>query len=104
MVHGGHPDAVPPAHAGPDGLATRIDVVNTRNGRTAAQKHRSTGVTAAVTSPSGHAYRPGTFTGAAVRPARDGTTATGAPPSATPGGSPPTPATARGRTSRSPAR
>ncbi|MFJ4979633.1 hypothetical protein ACIP6X_30580 [Streptomyces coeruleorubidus] len=52
-----YPDAVPPAHAGPDDLASGTDVVNTRDGRTVTQRHRSTGVTATVTIPSGHTYR-----------------------------------------------
>ncbi|MFI6374624.1 FlgD immunoglobulin-like domain containing protein [Streptomyces sp. NPDC050546] len=52
-----YPDAVPPAHAGPDDLASGTDVVNTRSGQTVTQKHRSTGVTATVTIPSGHAVR-----------------------------------------------
>jgi hypothetical protein len=169
-----YPGAVPPAHAGPDDLATGTDVVNTRDGRTVTQRHRSTGVTATVTIPTGQAFRAavgwsvltmdgtgalhvlrtvegtvtvdtpvtgfpagapwspvwqlnkpstwtltlttasgtvvrtltGTSTGAAVRPAWDGT---GDPapepgPAPSPGGSPPTPATARARTSCSPAR
>ncbi|MGI5428848.1 hypothetical protein [Streptomyces sp. CA-179760] len=64
--------------------------------------------TLTLTTASGTVVRTltGTSTGAAVRPAWDGTTDTGAGarPAATPGGSAPTPATARGRTSRSPAR
>ncbi|MFC9128668.1 FlgD immunoglobulin-like domain containing protein [Streptomyces sp. NPDC057099] len=52
-----YPDTVPPAHAGPDDLAGGTDVVNTRSGQTVTQKHRSTGVTATVTIPSGQAYR-----------------------------------------------
>jgi hypothetical protein len=52
-----YPDAVPPAHAGPDDLATGTDVVNTRDGQRVLQKHRSTGVTATVTIPTGQAYR-----------------------------------------------
>jgi hypothetical protein len=52
-----YPDAVPPAHAGPDDLATGTDVVNTRDGQRVVQKHRSTGVTATVTIPSGQAFR-----------------------------------------------
>ncbi|GHC88247.1 hypothetical protein GCM10010309_68600 [Streptomyces violaceochromogenes] len=52
-----YPDAVPPAHAGPDDLATGTDVVNTRDGQKVLQKHRSTGVTATVTIPTGQAYR-----------------------------------------------
>ncbi|MFC9685319.1 FlgD immunoglobulin-like domain containing protein [Streptomyces sp. NPDC056948] len=52
-----YPDAVPPAHAGPDDLATGTDVVNTRDGRRVTQRHRSTGVSATVTIPSGQAYR-----------------------------------------------
>jgi hypothetical protein len=52
-----YPAAVPPAHAGPDDLASGTDVVNTRDGQTVTQRHRSTGVTATVTIPSGHAYR-----------------------------------------------
>ncbi|MFI8894122.1 hypothetical protein [Streptomyces paradoxus] len=52
-----YPDAVPPAHAGPDDLASGTDVVNTRDGQTVTQRHRSTGVTATVAIPSGQAYR-----------------------------------------------
>ncbi|MFB8248311.1 FlgD immunoglobulin-like domain containing protein [Streptomyces sp. NPDC055952] len=52
-----HPDAVPPAHAGPDDLASGTDVMNTRDGQKAVQKHRSTGVTATVTLPADQAYR-----------------------------------------------
>ncbi|MGI5428847.1 hypothetical protein [Streptomyces sp. CA-179760] len=50
-------DSVPPAHADPDDLASGTDVVNTRDGQTVTQRHRSTGVTATVTIPSGQAYR-----------------------------------------------
>ncbi|MFB6844188.1 hypothetical protein ACFCXS_04875 [Streptomyces sp. NPDC056373] len=50
-------DAVPPADAGPDDLATGTDVMNTLDGRKVLQKHRSTGVTATVTIPTGQAYR-----------------------------------------------
>ncbi|QWB22865.1 MULTISPECIES: FlgD immunoglobulin-like domain containing protein [Streptomyces] len=52
-----HPDTVPPAHAGPDDLASGTDVMSTRAGQTVTQRHRSTGVTATVTIPSGQAYR-----------------------------------------------
>ncbi|MFJ4357815.1 hypothetical protein ACIP25_16240 [Streptomyces massasporeus] len=52
-----YPGAVPPAHAGPDDLATGTDVVNTRDGQIVLQKHRSTGVTATVTIPTGQANR-----------------------------------------------
>ncbi|MFF5980096.1 FlgD immunoglobulin-like domain containing protein [Streptomyces olindensis] len=52
-----YPDAVPPAHAGPDDLASGTDVMTTRDGQKVVQKHRSTGATATVTIPSGHAYR-----------------------------------------------
>ncbi|MEU1914992.1 hypothetical protein [Streptomyces massasporeus] len=52
-----YPGAVPPAHAGPDDLATGTDVVNTRDGQEVIQKHRSTGVTATVTIPTGQACR-----------------------------------------------
>ncbi|MYS94016.1 MULTISPECIES: hypothetical protein [Streptomyces] len=52
-----YPDTVPPAHAGPDDLASGTDVVNTRDGQTVTQRHRSTGVTATVTIPTGQAYR-----------------------------------------------
>ncbi|WP_128435136.1 hypothetical protein [Streptomyces cyaneus] len=52
-----YPDVVPPAHAGPDDLATGTDVVTTRSGSTVTQKHRSTGATATVTIPSGQAYK-----------------------------------------------
>jgi hypothetical protein len=52
-----YPDATPPDHAGPDDLASGTDVLNTRDGQTVTQRHRSTGVTATVTIPSGQAYR-----------------------------------------------
>ncbi|MFJ5732841.1 FlgD immunoglobulin-like domain containing protein [Streptomyces paradoxus] len=52
-----YPDAAPPAHAGPDDLTSGTDVVNTRDSQTVTQRHRSTGVTATVTIPSGQAYR-----------------------------------------------
>jgi hypothetical protein len=51
-----YPGVVPPAHAGPDDLATGTDVVSTRAGATVTQKHRSTGVTTTVTIPSGQTY------------------------------------------------
>lgn len=52
-----HPDAVRPDCAGPDDLATGTDVVNTRDGQKALPKHRSTGVTACDTIPTGQACR-----------------------------------------------
>lgn len=52
----GYPDVVPPAHAGPDDLATGTDVVNARSGSTVTQRHRSTNVTATVTIPAGQTY------------------------------------------------
>lgn len=52
-----YPGVVPPAHAGPDDLATGADVITTMNGATATQKHRSTGVTATLTIPSGQTYQ-----------------------------------------------
>ncbi|MFF5966268.1 FlgD immunoglobulin-like domain containing protein [Streptomyces collinus] len=52
-----YPDAVPPAHAGPDDLASGTDVMATRDGQIVTQRHRSTGVTATVTIPTGQAYR-----------------------------------------------
>ncbi|MEG8277831.1 FlgD immunoglobulin-like domain containing protein [Streptomyces sp. AHA2] len=52
-----HPGTVPPAHAGPDDLASGTDVMTTRDGQKVVQKHRSTGVSATVTVPSGQAYR-----------------------------------------------
>ncbi|MDF3144974.1 MULTISPECIES: FlgD immunoglobulin-like domain containing protein [unclassified Streptomyces] len=93
-----YPDVVPPAHAGPDDLATGTDVVNTRSGSTVTQKHRSTGATAAVTIPSGQTYKAAVGwsvltqdTGGALhvlRAAADGTTAdvpvTGLPAGAQP--------------------
>lgn len=51
-----YPDVEPPAHAGPDDLATGTDVVNTRSGSTVTQRHRSTDTTATVTIPSGQTY------------------------------------------------
>ncbi|MFJ8632923.1 hypothetical protein [Streptomyces sp. NPDC093568] len=52
-----YPDFVPPAHAGPDDLATGTDVtVVTMSGATITQRHRSTGVTATLTIPSGQTY------------------------------------------------
>ncbi|CAL9294790.1 FlgD immunoglobulin-like domain containing protein [Streptomyces sp. SudanB52_2052] len=52
-----YPDAVPPAHAGPDDLASGTDVMTTRDGQKVVQRHRSTGATATVTLPSDQAYR-----------------------------------------------
>ncbi|MET9811910.1 hypothetical protein [Streptomyces sp. NPDC006355] len=52
-----YPDTVPPAHAGPDDLATGTDVVNTRDGQKVTQKHRSTGATATVPIPTGQTFR-----------------------------------------------
>ncbi|MFJ9817841.1 FlgD immunoglobulin-like domain containing protein [Streptomyces sp. NPDC101151] len=52
----GYPDFVPPAHAGPDDLATGTDVVSTRDGATVTQQHRSTGVAATVVIPAGQTY------------------------------------------------
>ncbi|GGX21620.1 hypothetical protein [Streptomyces lomondensis] len=80
-----YPDVAPPAHAGPDDLTTGTDVLNTRDGQTVTQRHRSTGVTATVTIPSGQAYRAavgwsvltmdGTGALHVLRAAADGTTA-----------------------------
>ncbi|MFG2132036.1 FlgD immunoglobulin-like domain containing protein [Streptomyces sp. NPDC048751] len=53
----GYPDFVPPAHPGPDDLATGTDVVTTVSGSTVTQKHQSTGVTATLAIPSGQTYR-----------------------------------------------
>ncbi|MFE2260864.1 hypothetical protein [Streptomyces griseosporeus] len=47
----------PPAHAGPDDLATGTDVINTRGTGTVSQQHRSTGATATVTLPEGQTYK-----------------------------------------------
>ncbi|MFJ8538415.1 hypothetical protein [Streptomyces sp. NPDC093591] len=53
-----YPDVVPPAHAGPDDLASGTDVVITGlSGSTVTQNHRSTGTTATVTIPSGQTYK-----------------------------------------------
>lgn len=52
-----YPGVVPPAHAGPDDLATGTDVVSTRSGLLVPQRHRSTGVTATVTIPDGQTYK-----------------------------------------------
>ncbi|MEU9409776.1 hypothetical protein AB0E08_29350 [Streptomyces sp. NPDC048281] len=53
-----YPGFVPPAHAGPDDLATGTDVVSTWDeGAQVTQRHRSTGVTATVTVPAGQTYR-----------------------------------------------
>ncbi|MFI0240272.1 FlgD immunoglobulin-like domain containing protein [Streptomyces sp. NPDC016845] len=46
----------PPAHAGPDDLASGADVLSTRSGDVVAQEHHATGVTAEVTLPAGHTY------------------------------------------------
>ncbi|WP_143054233.1 hypothetical protein [Streptomyces sp. KS_5] len=51
-----YPDVEPPAHTGPDDLATGTDVVNARSGSTVTQRHRSTDATATVTIPSGQTY------------------------------------------------
>ncbi|MFE5817197.1 FlgD immunoglobulin-like domain containing protein [Streptomyces sp. NPDC056479] len=52
-----YPGFVPPAHAGPDDLATGTDVITTVSGATITQKHRSTGVTATITIPAGQTYQ-----------------------------------------------
>ncbi|MEU0432079.1 FlgD immunoglobulin-like domain containing protein [Streptomyces sp. NPDC006290] len=52
-----YPGVVPPAHAGPDDLSSGTDVITTVSGATVTQQHRSTGVTATVTVPSGQTYR-----------------------------------------------
>ncbi|MFD4599686.1 FlgD immunoglobulin-like domain containing protein [Streptomyces sp. NPDC058464] len=53
-----YPGFVPPAHAGPDDLATGTDVVGTWDGGAkVTQRHRSTGVTATVTIPAGQTYK-----------------------------------------------
>ncbi|WP_405589524.1 hypothetical protein [Streptomyces sp. NBC_01092] len=52
-----YPGFVPPAHAGPDDLATGTDVTTTVSGATITQKHRSTGVTATLTIPAGQTYQ-----------------------------------------------
>ncbi|MEU9452495.1 hypothetical protein [Streptomyces sp. NPDC048277] len=53
-----YPGFVPPAHAGPDLLATGTDVVSTWDeGAQVTQRHRSTGVQATVTIPAGQTYR-----------------------------------------------
>ncbi|MFI7387319.1 FlgD immunoglobulin-like domain containing protein [Streptomyces sp. NPDC049813] len=46
----------PPAHAGPDALATGTDVVSSRGEGVVTQAHRGTGVTATVTLPAGQTY------------------------------------------------
>ncbi|WP_394428108.1 FlgD immunoglobulin-like domain containing protein [Streptomyces sp. SGAir0957] len=46
----------PPAHAGPDDLASGADVLSTRSGSVVTQEHHATGVTAEVTVPAGHTY------------------------------------------------
>ncbi|MGW4870891.1 hypothetical protein [Streptomyces chartreusis] len=93
-----YPGVVPPAHAGPDDLATGTDVVNTRSGSTVTQRHRSTNVTATVTIPAGQTYaaavgwsvltRDTAGTLHVLRAATDGTTAdlpvTGLPAGAQP--------------------
>lgn len=94
-----YPGVVPPAHAGPDDLATGADVVTTMNGATATQKHRSTGVTATLTIPSGQTYqgavgwsvltRDGSGALHVLRAAPDGTT-TDLPVSGLPAGAQPT--------------
>jgi hypothetical protein len=92
--------AVPSGPAGPDDLATGADVVSTKGTGTVAQKHRSTGATATVTLPEGHAYKAAVgwsvvtqdAAGAlhVLRAAADGTTrdlpVTGLPPGAEPTG------------------
>ncbi|WP_406487743.1 FlgD immunoglobulin-like domain containing protein [Streptomyces phaeochromogenes] len=96
-----YPDVTPPAHAGPDDLATGTDVQTTgTSGTVITQKHRSTGTTATVTIPTGQTYRAASgwsvltqdADGAlhVLRSAADGTTAdlavTGLPPGARPTG------------------
>ncbi|MEU4616099.1 FlgD immunoglobulin-like domain containing protein [Streptomyces umbrinus] len=51
------PGVTPPAHAGPEDLATGTDVQTTGNTGTITQKHRSTGTTATVTIPADHRFR-----------------------------------------------
>ncbi|MER5937309.1 FlgD immunoglobulin-like domain containing protein [Streptomyces sp. NPDC001928] len=93
-----YPGVVPPAHAGPDDLATGTDVVNTRGGPGVTQRHRATNVTATVTIPAGQTYaaavgwsvltRDTAGTLHVLRAAADGTTAdlpvTGLPEGAQP--------------------
>ncbi|MFD6997343.1 hypothetical protein ACFWA5_13915 [Streptomyces mirabilis] len=52
-----YPGVTPPAHPGPDDLTTGTDVITSVSGATVTQQHRSTGVTATVTVPSGQTYR-----------------------------------------------
>ncbi|MFC8245558.1 FlgD immunoglobulin-like domain containing protein [Streptomyces chartreusis] len=94
-----YPVVEPPAHAGPDDLATGTDVVNTRSGSTVTQRHRSTDTTATVTIPSGQTYAAAVgwsvltqdVTGAlhVLRAAADGTT-TNLPVAGFPAGARPT--------------
>ncbi|AWT45700.1 MULTISPECIES: hypothetical protein [Streptomyces] len=64
----------PPAHAGPDDLATGTDVINTRGTGTVSQQHRSTGATATVTLPEGQTYKAAAGAPHILRAAADGTT------------------------------
>ena len=96
-----YPGVTPPAHAGPDDLATGTDVqITGTSGTVITQKHRSTGTTATVTIPTGQTYRAASgwsvltqdADGAlhVLRAAADGTTAdlavTGLPSGARPTG------------------
>ncbi|MFE4550750.1 FlgD immunoglobulin-like domain containing protein [Streptomyces sp. NPDC056785] len=95
-----YPDHTPPAHAGPDDLATGTDVVTTAGVGTVTQKHQSTGVTVTLTVPPGQTYKAAVgwsvvtqdADGAlhVLRAAGDGTTTdlpvTGLPAGATPDG------------------
>ncbi|MFF3328128.1 FlgD immunoglobulin-like domain containing protein [Streptomyces sp. NPDC002888] len=54
-----HPGVTPPDQAGPEDLATGVDVTNSRSagGATVSQRHRSVGTTATVTIPAGQTYK-----------------------------------------------
>ncbi|QFZ74079.1 hypothetical protein GFH48_13210 [Streptomyces fagopyri] len=52
-----HPGYTPPAHAGPDDLATGTDVITTGGVGTVTQKHQSTGVSVTLTVPQGQTYK-----------------------------------------------
>ncbi|MGW3846969.1 FlgD immunoglobulin-like domain containing protein [Streptomyces fagopyri] len=94
------PGYTPPAHAGPDDLATGTDVITTGGVGTVTQKHQSTGVTVTLTVPQGQTYRAAVGWSAltqdadgalhVLRAAGDGTTTdlpvTGVPSGATPDG------------------
>ncbi|MFG2477833.1 FlgD immunoglobulin-like domain containing protein [Streptomyces fagopyri] len=95
-----YPGYTPPAHAGPDDLATGTDVISTVGVGTVTQKHQSTGVTVTLTVPQGQTYKAAVgwsvltqdADGAlhVLRAAGDGTTTdlpvTGLPTGATPDG------------------